>query len=78
VNPRSKEIYVSDKTMRRLFRILKIEKEKVKGVTIDEIADRLLNEKIEHDYPNIAVLEKRMDALEDQFTTELLNPPPEK
>ena len=76
--PRGKEIYVSGQTKRRLFWILELEKQKVKNVTLDEIADRLLNARIEADYPNMKVLEKRLDALEGQLVSELLNPQEEK
>lgn len=47
-------------------------------LSTDEIADDLLNQKIEELYPNIKVLEKRLDALEGQLIGELLNPTTEK
>lgn len=82
---RSKEIYVSGKTKKRLYwiRELKGDTRVVDGVvrpqlSTDEIADDLLNQKIEELYPNIKVLEKRLDALEGQLIGELLNPTTEK
>jgi aconitase B len=89
VNLRSKEIYVSGKTKQRLFWILQTERNNNAGkivntqaetitMTIDSIADRLLNEIIETKYPNMKTLEKRLDALENQLVNELLNPEEEK
>lgn len=87
--PRGKEIYVQPKTKERLFNILDIEQEKAyppgsltqsppRRLTVDEIADRMLNERIEQVYPNIGTLEKRLDALTGQLRSELLNPSVEK
>jgi hypothetical protein len=70
-NPRKNEIYVTPETKRRLYLLLKKEKENTRGVTIDEIADRLINERIEEKYPNFAKMEKKLNALEDQFVLEL-------
>lgn len=76
--PRGKEIYVSGKTKKRLFWLKQLfdqERHSEENIiTLDAIADRLLNEKIEADYPNIKILEKRLDALEGQLISELLNP----
>ena len=47
-------------------------------LTIDDIAGRLLDEKIDTDYPQMKTLEKRLDALEGQLICELLTPPPPK
>ncbi len=48
-----------------------VEKSQSRIVTSDEIAERLLNEKIEADFPSIVSMEKRMNALEDQMVMEL-------
>jgi len=67
---RSKEIYVSSKTKRRLYWLSQLEQDKAaesKITTQDEMAEHLLNEKTETDYPNITILEKRLNALEDQL-----------
>jgi Mg2+ and Co2+ transporter CorA len=76
--PRGREIYISAKTKKRLFWILQLDKESVRDVTVDSIADGLLNEIIDQKYPNMKVLEKRLDALEDQLVSELLTPTEEK
>ncbi len=68
---RSDSIYLSLKTKRRLRWLREIEKSESRIVTSDEIAERLLNEKIEADYPGIVSMEKRMNALEDQMVMEL-------
>jgi hypothetical protein len=72
------EIYMTGQLKRRLFWLLDIEKQIKAGdnhgmVTIDEIVGRLLNEKIEQDYPNIKQMEKKMNALEEQMKVELEN-----
>ncbi len=72
---RSDSIYISPKTKRRLRWLRQLEKSEARIVTSDEIAERLINEKIEQDFPNIAILEKRMNALEDQLLFELLDKP---
>jgi len=87
---RSKEIYVQPRTKKRLFYILQVEQDKANEefnkqlervgigqpniLTTDQIADRLINERIEELYPNIKALEKRLDTLEGQLIGELLNP----
>lgn len=84
---RDKQIYISGTLRRRLFWLRQLENEKAGAVipikhvmdvprmiTIDEIAEKLLNEKIMQDYPNIAILERRLDALEGQLLLELLSP----
>jgi Mg2+ and Co2+ transporter CorA len=48
-----------------------LEKSESRIITSDEIAERLLNEKIEADFPSIVSMEKRMNALEDQMIMEL-------
>ncbi len=68
---RTKQIYVSLKTARRLRWLREVEKSAGRIVTTDEIAERLLNEKIEADYPSIVSMEKRMNVLEDQMVMEL-------
>jgi hypothetical protein len=91
MNIRSKEIYVSGKTKKRLYWLLQLDsmqqqiREARTGTvnigslaTTDEIAEFLLNQKIESDFPQIKVLEKRLDALEGQLISELLNPTIEK
>jgi len=84
---RSDGIYIQPKTRTRLFHILEIEKDKTRDelvtgatarITIDEIADRMLNERIEEVYPNIKSLEKKLDALTNQFRSELANPTSEE
>jgi hypothetical protein len=70
------EIYMTGQLKRRLFWLLQVEKNKRGGndhglVTIDEIVGRLLNEKIEADYPDLKNMEKRMNALESQMLVEL-------
>jgi hypothetical protein len=88
--PRDRTIYVSKQTLTRLFWIRQIEMEGKAGKTtnsqteankiptLDEIADRMLNERIEEVYPNIKTLEKRLNTLEDQLVSELLSPTVEK
>jgi hypothetical protein len=88
---RSKEIYVAPRTKKRLYWIRQLVNPEPGAVipvkageimphlaTTDEIADSLLNEIIEQKYPNIKILEKRLDALEGQLITELLSPTVEK
>ncbi len=70
---RSDSIYLSSKTKRRLRWLRELEKSEARIVTSDEIAERLLNEKIESDFPSIVSMEKRMNALEDQMVMELGN-----
>ena len=72
---RKTEIYIQPKTRQRLKWIAALENDAAGGphnlITRDEVADRLLNERIEELYPNIAKLEKRFKALEDQMIVEL-------
>jgi hypothetical protein len=74
---REKSIYLSDKLLKRLSWLKKVQKTELdpRGfpniLTMDALAERLLNEKIEQDYPDIKDLEKRMKALEEQMILEL-------
>ncbi len=71
------EIYISLKTKRRLRWITQIEKERdqIENLTQDQVADRLLNEKIEQEYPNIADLEREFDHAEAELIAKLEAPP---
>jgi hypothetical protein len=71
---RSHEIYISRKTSRRLRWITQIARQTDPGqptITRDEIADRLLNEKIEQEYPNIVELEKEYNKSEIELIEKL-------
>jgi len=74
------DIYLDSKLKRRLFWILKLAKNKPSEehgiVTLDEVIGKLLNEKIEQDYPDLPAMEKRMNALEQQMIVELENQTP--
>jgi hypothetical protein len=84
MSERIKQIYVSKKTLRRLYWLQNLSKQTCGNITdaegnvramitVDEIADNILNKWIETEHPNIAKLEKRLNALEDQLVIELLN-----
>lgn len=76
---RTAQIYISYKTLARLRRSVElyprgstnragIELEVPEGKeTPDERADRLLNEAIDREYPDVVLLEKQMKALEANF-----------
>jgi UDP-galactopyranose mutase len=76
IRQKTMELYVSPKLKRRLFWLQAVEKDKreseeLRIVTVDEIVERLLNQKIEEDYPELKQWEQKVDELEKQLLKEL-------
>lgn len=75
---RASEVYVQPKTKRRLYWIATLERQHgvsddpATNVTTDQIADRLLNERIEQLYPNIADLERQLEHTEAELIAKLV------
>jgi hypothetical protein len=66
------EIYLQWKTKRRLRWVrAALASNGDETITIDELGDRMLNERIEQVYPEIRELEKQFEAAEDQIIQKL-------
>jgi len=86
MSSRQGEVYVQLKTKQRLRWIRELlnkdrrSQDEARGIvtmpiTQDEIADRLLNERIEQLYPNIGALERELEHAEAELIAKLVSPP---